>query len=262
MKTNYENKNESEINGIMNDTNKISLKEECEGIGKRKKLPFEVVDGKKVWYKYCKCGVKQTYTSNSAISFAIKHNKCCISCKNTGDKNPFFNKHHSEIHKNLLSVKQKRSGSYRYKNAGGNPPKIEKVCVLCHTIYFVTKSRVNSKYCCYKCAIKDNFGFEFGKMTYPELIFKKFLVEHDILYEYNFEFKGSFFDFFIPQKNLLVEIDGIYWHGKNLKDDELDHIQTKVRKKDKIKNRLAEESGYTLIRIWEDDVENVQKYLY
>lgn len=53
-----------------------------------------------------------------------------------------------------------------------------------------------------------------------------------------------------------MEIDGIYWHGKGLADSELNNQQTKTRENDKIKNQLAKDQNYKLIRIWEDEIES------
>jgi len=235
---------------------------EWKDTGKRRKLPFEIVDGKKVWFKFCECGSKQIYHSKTAISYALKHNKRCLSCKNKGENNPFFHKFHTDDHKKVLSEKQLTNGSYRYKNKGGNPPKLKKNCKLCSKEFFVTKCQEQRKYCCYKCALRDNFGFEIGRKTTPELIYESILVEKKIEYKYGYELGGKIYDFYIPSQNLLVEIDGIYWHGKGVLDDELDHIQRKIRKNDLIKNRLAEENGYNLIRIWEDEIKNVPEHLY
>ena len=72
---------------------------------------------------------------------------------------------------------------------------------------------------------------------------------------------GKLYDFYIPSTNTLIEVDGIYWHGKHKNLEDLNDTQMKVRKNDEIKNRLANENGYTLIRIWEDEVKDVSKYL-
>lgn len=236
-------------------------KNEWKDTGKRRKLPFEIIDGIKVWYKHCECGNKQLYKSKSAISYALKHNRCCLYCKNSGNKNPFFNKTHTNEHKKRLSEIQSEKGSFRFKNKGGNPPKINKCCKVCNKQYFVTKSRDKSKYCCYKCAIKDNFGLEFGRKTSPELEFETLLIQKGIEYKYAFELCGKIYDFFIPKNNLLVEIDGIYWHGKGLKINELNPIQRKCRKNDLLKNKIARENGYNLIRIWEGEIKNVPEYI-
>ena len=53
---------------------------------------------------------------------------------------------------------------------------------------------------------------------------------------------------------MLIEVDGTYWHGKNLKDYELNEQQKQTRKNDMIKNELASNRNYKLIRIWSDEL--------
>ena len=72
---------------------------------------------------------------------------------------------------------------------------------------------------------------------------------------------GKLYDFYIPSNNTLIEVDGVYWHGKNKKLNELNKTQLKNHKNDKIKTRLAKKHGYNLIRIWEDEGKNVSKYI-
>lgn len=56
--------------------------------------------------------------------------------------------------------------------------------------------------------------------------------------------KGSFtFDFFVEEKNLLVEVDGEYWHRKSLEQFN----------RDIIKERLAIDMGYRFLRISDKD---------
>lgn len=43
--------------------------------------------------------------------------------------------------------------------------------------------------------------------------------------------------------------------------NELSETQMKNRKNDEIKDRLAMDNGYNLIRIWEDEVKNVSEYI-
>jgi very-short-patch-repair endonuclease len=70
--------------------------------------------------------------------------------------------------------------------------------------------------------------------------------------QYNFELSGKFYDFYIPEKHLLIEVDGIYWHGRNIKN--LNETQKRIRINDWTKNILARVSGYKLIRFWEDEI--------
>jgi len=65
---------------------------------------------------------------------------------------------------------------------------------------------------------------------------------HNIIYEQQFVIdtsKGKWlYDFFLPEFNMLVELDGEYWH-----------CTKKALARDKIKNRLAKKHGFTILRI-------------
>ena len=90
--------------------------------------------------------------------------------------------------------------------------------------------------------------------------FESKLLEHYIFFETQFQLEGKIFDFFLPEKNLLVEIDGIFWHSRDYKEGKLSFeslypVQKKIFTNDKLKASLAEENGFSLIRIWETDIE-------
>ena len=245
---NYENKNEFGTKDITLDINQNFYEKECSDIGK-------------MWIKNCPvCDVKQSYKSKRSFWNANKLNSICRSCKNKGTNNPFYGKKHTSEHKNKLSAIQKREGSFRYKQFGGNPKKIDKICKKC-SFKFKTVYSNRSVYCCYECSLKDNFGFSFNKMTKPEIEVENYLKDSNIEYKYNYELCGKLYDFYIPSTNTLIEVDGVYWHGKNKKLNELNNTQLKNYKNDKIKTRLAKKHGYNLIRIWEDEVKNVSKYI-
>lgn len=98
------------------------------------------------------------------------------------------------------------------------------------------------------------------KNTKPELKFKSLLEQSGI----EFTFQKSlpwkrgwkkWYDFYIPSLNLLIEVDGVYWHGKGIEDKDLDIRQKQSRENDILKNTLALERGYNLLRIWEDDID-------
>ena len=65
----------------------------------------------------------------------------------------------------------------------------------------------------------------------------------------------SSYDFKIKNINLLIEIDGDYWHGGPGVEKHFYKLD-EVKINDQIKNQLASENGYSLIRIWESDIYN------
>jgi very-short-patch-repair endonuclease len=99
------------------------------------------------------------------------------------------------------------------------------------------------------------------KETKPELEFKQLLEINHISYvfQYAISWKNGWkkwYDFYIPKINTLIEIDGIYWHGKNILDEHLNNQQLQTRNNDRLKNELATQYNYNLIRIWSDEIQN------
>ncbi len=88
-------------------------------------------------------------------------------------------------------------------------------------------------------------------MSLPEIEVQKILSENDIPFEREFEINGKFYDFHLPHK-ILIEVDGVYWHSRDAV--KLNHRQLRQRVEDRFKNVLARAKGFTLIRIWEDEV--------
>jgi len=112
------------------------------------------------------------------------------------------------------------------------------------------------KFCCHICS--STWYWRYGdKVSKPELKVREMLKSLGVPFIASYPLENKIFDIFIPSKNLLIEIDGIYWPGRN--KEHLNDIQKKNIKNDQIKTRLAEKCGYTLIRVWEDEIENVSK---
>lgn len=83
---------------------------------------------------------------------------------------------------------------------------------------------------------------------------EQFLKELNFNEQYKIE--NRYYDFYIPSHDLLIEVDGDYWHGNPLfyKDYELNEFQRKSRERDFVKDNLAKEHGKNLVRFWENDI--------
>jgi len=75
------------------------------------------------------------------------------------------------------------------------------------------------------------------------------------------------FDFHIKGTNLLLEVQGDYWHCSSRKypNGPINTVQTASIKRDLVKKELANNLGYVVIPIWEHDIvnniQNVEKTL-
>lgn len=108
---------------------------------------------------------------------------------------------------------------------------------------------------------------EYGTSKLEKRFAKEFLDKLGVRYEEQFEAKDikRFYDFYLPDNRILLEIDGTYWHAKGKKYDDMNPTQKRNNRVDKIKNEWAQMRGIPLIRIWEDDInknpEKVMKLL-
>jgi len=220
----------------------------CESIGKK-------------WVKNCpECGREQPYKWKKSFLKACKENSRCKYCQDNSRKI-------QEIRKCIIcgidfsvQVKSKQkfcSLKCHYHSGLQKYPRKIKQCQFCDKDiqYLEWETKWHPvKFCSNKCRIgyqMNNFGIKTIPEQKMECILKKLFKE----VKYNFEINGKYYDFYIPEKKMLVEVDGSYWHGKNVSENNLDVIQQKVKHNDFIKDCIAEEMGYTLIRFWEDELE-------
>lgn len=100
----------------------------------------------------------------------------------------------------------------------------------------------------------------YGTSHLEEYFAKEFLDKLKIKYIYQFEAKeiGRFYDFYLPDSRILIEIDGDYYHSNPNKYDEnnLNPMQKHNKRVDEYKNKWALMRGIPLLRIWECDIRN------
>jgi very-short-patch-repair endonuclease len=68
----------------------------------------------------------------------------------------------------------------------------------------------------------------------------------------------ALYDFKIKGKNILIEVDGDFWHCKPGTQFEVPKYDAQKSNliTDQIKNEWAKANGYTLLRFWESDIQN------
>ena len=141
-------------------------------------------------------------------------------------------------------------------------PLKELECKHCGQVF--KQNKHTQTYCSVTCNSKRNLKTINSKepkksKTNPELVFKELLDVNKIEYIFqkpiNWK-KGwkKWYDFYIPAYNLLIEIDGTYWHGKNIKTGNLNKQQWNTRMNDRLKNIIAKKRGFDLLRIWSDEI--------
>ncbi len=209
---------------------------------------------------YCsrECLINSPITIKGSIKTGTQ--KLCLNCQNE-----FYV---TNCERNRKFCSEYCSSKYRTMIIKHN--KIPCNNMSCNNILFKSDTDLKNSlnkifYCCVRCLNigRSQKAAETRKYTNtkPELKFAEKLKEYNIDYciQYWIEWKRGwkkFYDFYLPNIDTLIEIDGTYWHGKNLNDDQLNETQTHTRNNDKIKNELALSQNYKLIRIWADEIDN------
>jgi len=93
-----------------------------------------------------------------------------------------------------------------------------------------------------------------GNPSKLEFTFADILTGLGIEFTHQFHLDGFDYDFYIPAKNLLIEVDGDYWHGHPDAFPELNAMQRKNQGLDRLKTKHASDRNYQLLRFWERDV--------
>lgn len=101
--------------------------------------------------------------------------------------------------------------------------------------------------------------------TKPELIVEQLLIEMNINYIKQYKLTKTYpytkpvhryYDFYLPEYDKLIEVHGVYWHGRNKTYDELNDIQKRSRNNDFLKKWIAIDHNLHYFSIWEDEVYN------
>ena len=95
-----------------------------------------------------------------------------------------------------------------------------------------------------------------NKKSKLEIKFENILNLLNIEFEFQYEFKNRLFDFYLKNFNILIEVDGDFYHcnpDTNFKLPKYE-IQKKNLSNDKRKNSWCKNHNINLIRYWEKDI--------
>lgn len=110
---------------------------------------------------------------------------------------------------------------------------------------------------------------KFGTSKLEQDFGREFLDRLGVKYVWQFEAKDikRFYDFYLPEHNLIIEVDGGYFHSdpRVVEEGKLNPMQKHNKRVDDLKNRWAMLHGIPIMRIWEKDIRenpsNVMKKL-
>ena len=136
---------------------------------------------------------------------------------------------------------------------------IEVPCIKCRTLmkksifmYYYENDNI-----CIECKKKES-GSSYERIVLEYLNSKN--IEHILEYFVIYKSQKLFFDFCIPKKNIMIEVDGEQ-HFKPIKYFGGSEGFRELKKRDFLKNRYCFENNIKLIRIPYFDIDNFQRYL-
>jgi very-short-patch-repair endonuclease len=103
------------------------------------------------------------------------------------------------------------------------------------------------KYVGVKKTIKPQTNF-----TSLEIKYYNMLDEIGAYFVPQYPMGGRFYDAYLPDENILFEFDGTFWHPKTQADAKYG-FQKKSMRVDELKNKMASDKGYKIIRIREEE---------
>jgi very-short-patch-repair endonuclease len=211
----------------------------------------------------------------------------------SGDNNPVYGKKHTNEWKETASIRVKKlweSDEYRDKIKKGVTKFIEENGYYPGTDKLSVKKRIKTmierfgishnwigeygKRECDKTTLKVygktsvqmlvEYSHFYNKKTDIEKMFEQILEELEIPFQCKFRIydkeKINFwfreYDFLILNSNILIEVDGDYWHGNETIFEELSDFQKTVQINDEIKEIFAKDKGYEVIRFWGSDIKS------
>lgn len=89
-----------------------------------------------------------------------------------------------------------------------------------------------------------------------ELDFQRILRELNINFVSQFNYGMGFADFLI-KPNLIIFVDGDFWHGNPIRFKQLSQKQRAQKRKDETQNKFLRSKGYKIVRIWEYDLKKL-----
>jgi len=92
--------------------------------------------------------------------------------------------------------------------------------------------------------------------TIPEKIVNEILVETKVSFVYQQKIDFYLVDFFLPDHNLIIEVQGDYWHGNPRSFPNLNQIQKINQRRDKAKKTFFENKNFRILYLWEYDLKN------
>lgn len=105
---------------------------------------------------------------------------------------------------------------------------------------------------------------QYGTSKLEERFASDYLDVLGVNYVYQFEAKeiGRFYDFYLPEENLILEVDGDYYHSFGLVYEQMCPMQKRNKRVDELKDKWALMHGIEILRFWEHDINKNPEYVF
>jgi DNA mismatch endonuclease, patch repair protein len=173
----------------------------------------------------------------------------------SGEGNPMYGDHTTNLGRTYTDERNKKVSEAVKKWAAKNPDHYSRIGI--------------------KGALKVRMMGLRGLPTGPEKIMENALKKHKIHYIAQYDFDIGVMDFYIPDGNIALFVDGVIWHAdpRKYKADDILFFGNKISKnkwtkktaaeiwkKDEIHIKYLKSKGYTLFRFWETEIrEDINK---
>jgi len=179
---------------------------------------------------------RATDTIKSTMSLTDALRDLCVQCKKDGAslKNTHAHLEDEYSEQNTIQFSDLSYNSARRVNwtCKKNPE---------HTWSTPVYQRVNSNTSCPQCSLADKISMQEKEL---HAFLKTLLPEEKIITSDRTVLKGKELDFYIPEKNIAIEYNGLWWHSEDAGKDRNYHYD---------KWRQCDDQGIQLINVWEDD---------
>jgi len=176
---------------------------------------------------------------------------------NLGKNNPFYGRTHSEETKKILSDKNKENQKGILNPFYGKKHTVESRLRMSESQKNYYKNHPEAREA-QRIRILKRIGQNKYCITKIEKIIRSKLELLGVNFKYNFILDGRFQYDFLIYPNIILEVQGDYWHGnpkiygKNKRP--LNERQLFKIKRDKLKKKYSVEKGYKIFYIWESDI--------
>jgi G:T-mismatch repair DNA endonuclease (very short patch repair protein) len=145
-------------------------------------------------------------------------------------------------------------------------------CPTCDSPFLVQRHEVSiRKYCSGSCRGIASVKSQANKQpTIIETLTYQALTELNISFDKQYRVGKFVCDVFIPERKLVIEVQGDYWHGnpRFYSEETMNKTQRVHFERDKKKREAYNKAGLKLIELWESDIKEfgakqlLEKFLF